>query len=175
MSFKSRKGQGEEGVLAAAFNALYDSLLTTEIHRDKTCTQSNFLDPTLTTLSVTAANASDYPTTYVVANQLKAVLAIHMADDSAHLVADTTNTNFDGYALATTNDTANALLNAILDDYTAHCTQSGCHVNNDSTNTISAPIATDQSSAVTLANELKQDINAHIANGGTGRVKRINP
>jgi parallel beta-helix repeat protein len=58
------------------------------------------------------------------------------------------------------------LANDLREKYEAHrvLTSSSVHSVADSTNVISAPAATDLATAVTLANELKADFNAHVAN-----------
>ncbi len=173
MSIKIRKAQlASESPVVAAINALLDANLSTQVHRDKTATPAgDALNPSSTVLTVSAANATDLATSLTLVNNIKGVLAVHLADTSAHLEADTTNDNFDGYALGTDLASAILLANAIKVDYTAHIASTVFHVNADSTNTVSASAATDQSSLNTLLNEVKGDLTAHIADGGS--VQRL--
>lgn len=168
MSIKIRKAQlASEPAVASAINALIDARLSTQVHRDKTSIPAgDSLNPSSTVLQVTAANASDLATSITLANSIKGILGVHMADSSAHLEADLTNINFDGYALASDLATVIALANAMKVNHNAHCANTDCHLNADSTNTVSASAASDQSSSNTLLNELKSDLNAHIANAG---------
>lgn len=169
MAIKIRKSQlASEAALVAAVNAALDGNLTTQVHRDKTSTPAgDSLNPSSTLLAIASANASSLGTSITLANEIKGVLKVHMADDSAHLAADAVNIAFDGYALASNLATGIALANAIKVNYEVHRVSTVFHLNADSTNTISASAATDQSSLNTLLNELKTDINAHIANGGS--------
>ena len=164
MSIKIRKSQlASEPAVVTAINALIGARLSTEVHRDKTSIPSgDALNPSSTALQVTAAASTNLATSITLANNLKSVLGFHMADDSAHLIADTTNVNFDGYALASSLATGIAHGNAIKVDYTDHIADTSVHLNADSTNTVAAAVATDQGSLNTLLTELKADINAHI-------------
>lgn len=168
MAIKIRKAQlASEPAIVAAINALIDANLSTQVHRDKTSTPAgDSLNPSSSVLQVTAANATNLATSITLANEIKGILSVHMADSSAHLEADETNVNFDGYALASSEATVIALANAMKVDHNAHCADTNVHVNADGTNTVSSSDATDQSSANTLLNELKGDLNAHIANAG---------
>lgn len=63
-----------------------------------------------------------------------------------------------------------ASTNALVVSYEAHrvsvfsgTTNLGAHSSSDTANAVSAPTATDLASAITRANELKADLNAHIA------------
>jgi len=178
MSIKIRKAQlASESAVVSAINALLDANLSTQVHRDKTATPAgDSLNPSSTVLTVSAANASSLSTSLTLALNIQGVLAVHFADDSAHLVADAVNVNFDGYAIDNTSGTtqlATAILlaNAMKVDYEAHRVSTVFHVNADSTHTISASAATDQTSLNTLLNELKTDVTAHVADGGS--VQRL--
>ena len=102
-----------------------------------------------------------------------------MADDSAHLLADTLNVAFDGYAIDNTSGATQltsvcAMLNAEKVGFNAHLSQAGVHVNNDGTNSVATSDATDLTSAEALANAMKTKINAHIVSGpSAGRIKLI--
>jgi hypothetical protein len=111
---------------------------------------------------VTAANASDLATSLTLVNELIGVYTFHMADTLGHKVA--------GVALAstvpaTTLATAITRANDIKSKYETHRASTTYHYTADSTNTISASNASDQSSLNTLLNELKTDINAHVVSG----------
>jgi len=63
-----------------------------------------------------------------------------------------------------------ATTNALVTAYEAHrvsvfsaTTNLGAHGSSDTTNAVTAPVATDLATAITRANELKADLNAHIA------------
>lgn len=63
-----------------------------------------------------------------------------------------------------------ATTNNLVTAYEAHrvsvfsaTTQLGAHGSSDTTNAVTAAVATDQATAITRANELKADLNAHIA------------
>lgn len=172
MSIKIRKAQlASEPAVVAAINALIDANLSTQIHRDKTSIPAgDSLNPSSTPLGVDGY-ATGLASSIALANELKGVLAFHMADSSAHEVADSVNVNFDGYALATNLSTVQLLANAMKVDYTAHLSQSGCHVNNDSTNTITAADATDQSTSNLLLNNIATKLEAHMADAGA--VQRL--
>jgi hypothetical protein len=66
----------------------------------------------------------------------------------------------DGYVLRT-----NSYVTAYSTHIASVCDAStgvGAHISEDSTNIVSAPVATDLASAITRANELKADFNSHI-------------
>jgi len=108
------------------------------------------------------ANSSDLPTVLVLANSLKALANTHLASaltQGAHAAAS-------AEAIvavdATDQSTANTLLNEIKADYNTHLTESGVHLNDDSTNTVTAADASDLATSITLSNEIKADYNAHV-------------
>jgi len=93
--------------------------------------------------------------------KLRAGSIFHADTTTAVSVA---NATADGYGVS-----SSALVNAEVTAYHAHlasvCSATsgvGCHLSADSTNTVSAAVATDVASAITRANELKADFNAHI-------------
>lgn len=172
MSIKIRKAQlASEPAVVAAVNALIDANLSTQVHRDKTSVESGTaLSPASTAMTIDGY-ATDLASSISLANELKGKLAYHLADDSAHLIADDVNVNFDGYALASDLATVELLANAMKVDYTAHLSQSGVHLNNDSTNTITAADATDQSTSNLLLNDIATKLTAHMGNAGS--VQRL--
>lgn len=110
--------------------------------------------------SVTAANASSLQTSLDLVNNLLGVYAFHMADTLAHKVAGVALAS---YAPATDLTSAIARANDIKAKYNTHIASTTHHYNADATNATAASNATDQASLNTLLNELKSDINAHIA------------
>jgi hypothetical protein len=82
---------------------------------------------------------------------------------AAHKVVDTTlsATYVPSYVVDLT--TAVATVNAVKAWYNTHRASTTYHGVADSTNATAATDATDLASAITLANELKTDINAHLA------------
>ena len=158
-----------EGVVTA-YNTLVDAALTTQSHRDKTSKQNGTAFVPSSTPLLIAGVTTDAYTCNALAIELKGVLSFHIADTSAHLIADIVDVNFDGYAVgnpASTNVTNSiALANAIKVDYSAHMTQTSVHLNNDVTNTIAAPDATEINSLKTLLADLKAKINLHDAASG---------
>jgi len=158
--------------IVVAFNQLHDGYARTvsTFHRDITGIAGGTPQyPTSTALQVTAATASSLLTSANLAHNIQAVMRIHFADDRSHLIADDVNVGFeDGYFTDPSTATlaqVEALLNACKSDFNKHLTQSGVHVNNDGSNTVTAPDATDQTSANTLANQMKTKVNAHINSG----------
>lgn len=134
--------------------------------------------------TVTAAVASDLATSLTLVNELADVFygpasttsspfPGHALDALAHVAADSTNGALTAARPATSLATAITLANEIKADYNAHLTQSGVHLNNDSTNTISSSNASDQSSLNTLLNELRTNMAAHIASAVAGYSLRI--
>lgn len=124
------------------------------------------MNPASVLLSVSAATASDLPTSITLANQLRQVAIQMVGDATAHLVADATNVV--SAAIASDLATTQTLLNDVKAKFNAHLLQAGVHVNNDTTNTVATANATDLASSQTLANALKTAINAHLASAPTG-------
>ena len=123
--------------------------------------------PTGATLAVAKANASTLATSIALVNEIKAVYNTHVRDKSAHnSVFSAAITTADATDLAS----AITLANAIKAAYNTggHINTASVHFNADATNTVAAANASDQSSLNTLLNELKTDLNAHIANGLAG-------
>lgn len=177
MSTKIRKDSNPMAeTLAAAFNQALDYISSSSKHRDKTAVQGgDWFNPTSTPLTITGLT-TDLTTCEALAEEVRGVLHCHLADDSAHLLADTVNVAFDGYAAATTQALAITLANAEKLNYNAHMAQSGIHQHDDSTNTVSASDATDLASLQTLLADIKTKVNLHMANAGvTARAVYINP
>lgn len=156
--------------LASQLNALRAdaTLLGARFHADVTAgaTTGDFTSPATSALLVSAANATDLPTSLVLANQIKTIFNIQIADAVAHKTADTTNKIVAANAVDLT--TAQTLANAIKTAFNAHLTQSNVHYTNDGTNTNATTAAVDLPTTQALLNALKGNINAHIVSAPAG-------
>jgi hypothetical protein len=124
---------------------------------------------------VAAANASDQTTLNTLLNEIKADYNLHRASTTYHQAADATNVV--SASDATTLATSLALVKEIKQDFNAHRHNASAHFVVDGGNEASSPAPNqllDGSSdvitaemtlaqAITLANELKTDYNAHLA------------
>jgi hypothetical protein len=120
--------------------------------------------------AVDTAIASDLATSIALAKALIYAYLRHVADTLAHAAADTTNDLDDGVAAEMAADvvdlnSAIEVANGIKAAYNAHRSQAGVHPTNDAGHAITSLDATDQGSLNTLLNELKTDLNAHMASG----------
>lgn len=120
--------------------------------------------------AIATADASDLPTSIVLANALKASLNTHMASAissttaiGVHVAADSTNGPI-ATADATDLASVETLLNAAKTKFNAHLSQSGVHFTNDAA-TVATANATDQATSNTLANALKAAANLHYSKG----------
>jgi hypothetical protein len=163
MTLRIRKGDFQTALEAIA----------TEINRNRDAdVGANFhasitRGPTGATLQAVKANATTLATSIALANEIKAVYNTHVRDKSAHSSVFTAAiTTADALDLATGITLANAIKTSF--NTGGHINTASVHFNADATNAIAAANATDQSSLNTLLNELKTDINAHIANGLAG-------
>jgi hypothetical protein len=140
---------------------------------EKPIMAADYRAPTHSDLQITAANGDGTVNTLTtLANQLKVVYVLHIADAVAHKQADATNTI--ATADATDLPTAQTLLNEIKTDYNLHRASTTFHQNADATNNVTAADATDQASADTLANDIKAKLNAHVtASPSNGRAVRL--
>ena len=115
------------------------------------------------TISVGVAGV---PEAAAILNRAKAILNQHYAEPVTHQLQTT--------ALISTADAdevlagANTLANAIKASYNTHRTAGGVHYNNDATNAVAATDATTIATLYTLANEIKTDVTAHVANATPG-------
>lgn len=147
------------GKVCAAFNDLKAQIgAASAAHLDKS------------EVTITAANASNLATSLTLVNQILDVYKFHMADTLAH---KTTGVALASYAYATDLTTAMARANDIKAKYETHRASTTYHYNADATNTIAADDATDQTTLNTLLNELKTDINAHMADGPAAKSLRL--
>lgn len=153
-------------------NLKQEAAVASFFHSDitQTTNSSDYRNPSVTNLLVTAANATDLPTSLTLANQLQAYLNVHWQDAYAHKTAvspkDTTAKAID---LATGITLANALKAAI----NVHLTASNVHWTNDGTNTVATTNASDQTSLNALLNALKTAYNAHVISAPTGSMIQI--
>lgn len=150
-------------------------LLTTKAHAGATSvvTTGHWQAPSGVALQVTAANATNLATLRTLCRNLWAVGRLHFADALNHVGADGTNTWSNQPAEDAVLTDLQTWLNAAKAAFNAHRTQASVHFTNDATNTITSADATDQSSADTLANELKTDLNAHITFALAGDCIRL--
>lgn len=153
-------------------NLKQESAVASFFHSDTTQTtnSSDYRNPIVTNLQITAANATTLPTSLVLANQLQTYLNIHWQDSYAHKTAVTA---VDATAKATDLPTCQTLLNALKAKLNTHFTASNVHWTNDGTNTIATADATDQTTANALANAMKTAVNAHIISAPTGAMIQI--
>ncbi len=120
--------------------------------------------------TVTAANASNLATSLALVNDLTQVYSFHAADTLGHKAA--------GNALAattpcTTLAQAITRANDIKAKFNLHGASTAQHYTADETNVTAATNASDQSSLNTLLNELKGDINAHMASAPASPSLRL--
>jgi len=165
MALDVRKGSdGITAALVSQHNALLKKVaseLTTEPHADVTSlTSGDWTSPEATPLVATSPTADTIGKVKTLANELKRIYNVHIADALAHDAADDENTVEDDDA--TDQTTANTLLNSLKAAYNAHLTESGVHYTNDTTNAVTADDADGLAKSETLANELKTKFNAHV-------------
>lgn len=175
MAAKIQKGHSLVGLqlIATEINRLRDAAVSTNFHASATQYLSELNDPpTVTTVQITVANATDAPTSLALVAQIKGVYNVHVRDASAHntaLSALNASPDVDPSTDAATKLAAAIVIaNAIKAAYNTHRTAANVHFNNDATNTITSADASDQSTLNTLLNELKTDINAHISGALAG-------
>ena len=113
-------------------------------------------------LETTADAAVTLATVLTLANSLRALIITHWASTGYHGVHMTASAQAFTAPVATDQTEANALLTEMKADYNTHLSESGVHINDDSTNTVTSANATDLASSIALANEIKADYNAHI-------------
>lgn len=156
MSTKVRKTHFLVAIIATAINAIVDRVgAGSSPHIDQT---EDLVD---------APVASDLASSVFLANNIMVRYLAHLADVLPHKAAMALP------ALVEATDLASAitLANAIKASYTTHIGSTTYHYTADSTNTIAASNATDQTSLNTLLNELRTDMNAHLAAAPVGHAK----
>src|SRR6478752_1814329 len=90
MAAKIQKGLTLVGLqlIATEINRLRDAAVSTNFHASATQYLSEATDPpTVTTVQLTVANASDAPTSLALVKQIKGVYNQHVLDASAHNTA----------------------------------------------------------------------------------------
>lgn len=121
--------------------------------------------------TITAANATDLPTSLALCNNIIGVYRFHFADTLAHKLADATSLPALGAAIDLTS--AQTAANLIKASLATHIASTTVNYAADATNTISSADATNQGTLNTLLNELKTDINAHMASGPAAASLRL--
>lgn len=131
---------------------------------------------TIPATAIATADASDLATCVTLANAIKAFYNLHAASacsattgQGAHIAVGTANAT----AAATDLTTVQALANGLKTTYEAHRVLTTLHATADATNTISAATATDLATSITMLNELKLDINAHVAAALASNALRV--
>lgn len=110
---------------------------------------------------IRSPNASDLATSLVLTNELRRAIIAHCASTGDQGIHKAASAIAISAPVATDLATAYTLINELKADYNTHLTESGVHLKNDSTNSVSSADANSQGSLNTLANEIKTDMNAH--------------
>lgn len=122
-------------------------------------------------MTITAADATDLPTSLTLVNQMRALSLFARADTLAHKAADTATITAPA---ATTLATAITLANELKADHNTHCGSTSWHYNADSSNTVATTDAsTTQGQLDTLLNALKAAINLHMADAPAAHSLRL--
>lgn len=159
--------------LVAANNKRQVDAVASLFHADITQkTTGDWQSPVVTSDLVTSADGSSEATNITLANEMKAVLNRHFADDYAHNTAVSAQVTT---ADASDEATSVTLANALKAAYNTHRTASNVHFTNDSTNAVAASDATNTATVSTLLNEMKGDLNAHIISAPAGAMIRLIP
>lgn len=132
-------------------------------------------------LTVTSADADDFASAATLVNELLGVYQFHMADTLAHKTTGVALASYAQVHIEDPDDAAEeaaklivacARANDIKAKYNTHRASTTHHYTADSTNVVAAADATDQASLETLLNELKADINLHMASGVSAKSLR---
>lgn len=110
------------------------------------------------------------PIALALVNQILEVYKFHMADTCAH---KTTGLALASYVHATTLATAITRANDVKAKFNTHRASTTYHYTADTTNDVTASDATDQSSLDTLLDDLKTQLNAHMASGPAAKSLRL--
>jgi len=135
---------------------------TSSVHFDASEVTVGFAD-------LSGTDPADETAAITAANELKAVYEFHLADTLAHKTADAAP----ALTLATSLATAYTLVNAIYTDYNTHRASTTYHQNADSTNVASSTSASTLSTLQARANDLKTQLNAHMADAVAGASLRV--
>jgi hypothetical protein len=155
--------------LVAAHNQRQLDAIASFFHlgRTESTSRTDYRAPTVTRVTVSAANGTDLATNITLVNEIKADYNLHAVDADAH---NTAVSAVVATATATDEATAITLANALKAAYNTHLSASNVHFTNDSTNVVSAANATDLATLQTLVNEMKGDLNAHMASAPAGSI-----
>jgi hypothetical protein len=123
--------------------------------------------------TITAANASDLATSQTLLAQIVGILTEHFADTLAIKVVDPTSLPTQLTPTDYTLAAAITAANLCKASYNTHRASTTYHYTADSTNAVASADATDQTSLNTLLNEMKGDINAHLASGQPAASLRL--
>lgn len=158
-----RNPSANERAIAHAFNQVRHLAGSSSVHADAA------------ELSVTVADCTsgDLDSMIALAKNLHDVYSTHIADTLAHAAADSTNAIGVTKASIVSQATAITFANALKAAYNAHRSQSGVHHADDSGNATTATNASNASTLATLLNEMKADINAHLATALAGSSLRV--
>lgn len=129
-------------------------------------------EPSETLVQVTADNASNEDTRVALANQIKQIVNRHFADAVAH---DSELSEAITTADATDDATALTLANAEKAAINAHLDETDVHYNDDTVNDVTNDDATNTTTTNTLLNEMKINVNAHVANAPPGIFLNLVP
>jgi hypothetical protein len=126
----------------------------------------DFDPPKVAALQVTAANATDLPTSLTLCNAIIHFYIQHFADTVAHKIADVTALPAEGAAV----DLASAItaMTLVKATHATHIASTTVNYTADATNTLLTATPTDQTSLNTFANAAKTAINAHTAGALAG-------
>jgi len=143
--------------------------LESRVHADRSSESAGARDlPSSTALEVTAPNATNLATAITLALDLKRVAFAHFRDDLAHKEAG----EFDLGVVDPTNEASLvAWCTAYKVEHNGHLEDTDKHLIADVTNAIAASTPTDLAECITLLNEAKTDLNAHILDAPTGPQK----
>lgn len=155
--------------LKTDFNALRATV--TDL-RTKSATPGSYFHLDKSERTIELDDADDLDSALALVNQIMAVYSFHVRDTLAHKAK--------GVALASTVPAHNltqamARANDIKSKYGTHRASTTYHYAADSTNTISSPDATDLDTLLDLVNELKEEINDHMADGPEAKSLRVIP
>jgi hypothetical protein len=168
MAFNSRRtDQDMLYALVAANNQRLVDGISTSFHLDQTArtTRTDYRNPTITRVTVTAADATNLATSLTLVNDIRSVVDTHFADTIAH---DSATSAAITIAVGTDLTTAVALANDLKAKFDTHREAANVHFTDDTTNDVTNADATDQTTLNTLVNEIKVDVNAHVASAPVG-------
>lgn len=129
--------------------------------------------PKVAALQVTAANATDLPSSLTLGNQIIGFYIEHFADTVAHKIADVTSLPAQGACVDLASSiTAMTLIKAT---HATHIASTTVNYTADSTNTLLTTTPSDQGTLNTFLNAAKTAINAHTAGALAGYGFQLDP